>query len=169
MKYRHELTLKKLQKASQVKYKKTPIKIISGIKAAFLRSKNSDSSTSRKIHSRARFLSFYIWRVYFPMLPWNSFLDILNKVAEDNVIQSQIRGRDRIRDSSVHGGIFGIAISAIVASVAAAASKAAAAAATTAAVIGSSTAASTVASSIAGGVGGALAGAATEAIIKRNS
>ena len=168
MKYRQELTLKKLQKASQVKYEETPIKIISGIKATFLRSKNQNSSTSKKIHPRARFLSFYIWRIYFSMLPWNSFLDILNKVGEDSVIQSRIRGRDRIRNS-VHGGLFGIAISAIVASVAAAASKAAAAAATTAAVIGSSTAASTVASSIAGGVGGALAGAATEAIIKHNS
>ena len=168
MKYRQELTLKKLQEASQVKYKKAPINIISGIKATFLRSKIQDSSTSKKIHPRARFLSFYIWRLYFPMLPWNSFLDILNKVGKDSVIQSRIRGRDRIRNS-VHGGIFGIAISAIVASVAAVASKAAAAAATTAAVIGSSTAASTVASSIAGGVGGALAGAATEAIIKHNS
>ena len=168
MKYRQRLTLKKLEEAGQVKYKKTSIKIISGIKATFLRSKNQDSPTSKNIHPRARFLSFYIWRVYFPMLPWNSFLDILNKVGEDNVIQSRIHGRDRIR-KSVNGGIFGIAISAIVASVAAAASKAAAAAATTAAVIGSSTAASTVASSIVGGVGGALAGAATEAIIKHNS
>ena len=168
MKYRQELTLKKLQKAGQVKYKKTSIKTISGIKAIFSRSLNWNSSTYKKIHPRAKFLSFYIWRVYFPMLPWNSFLDILNKVGEDSVIQSRIRGRDRIQNS-VHGGLFGIAISAIVASVAAAASKAAAAAATTAAVIGSSTAASTVASSIAGGVGGALAGAATEAIIKHNS
>ena len=103
------------------------------------------------------------------MLPWNSFLDILDKVGGDSVIQSRIRGRGDKIQNSIHGGLFGIAISAIVASVAAAASKAAAAAATTAAVIGSSTAASTVSSSIAGGVGVALAGAATEAIIKHNS
>ena len=168
MKHRRGLTLKKLQEAGQVKYKKTPVKIISGIKTLFLRSKKQDFLTFKKIHPRARFLCFYIWRAYFRMLSWDSFADILNKVGEDSVIQSRIRVDNKIR-RSVHGGIFGIAISAIVASIAAAASKAATVAATTAAVIGSSTAASAVASSIAGGVGGALAGAATEAIIKHSS
>lgn len=167
MKNQRELTLKKLEEAGQVKYKKTSVKTISAIKALFLRRTKQDFATFKKIHPRTRFLCFYIWRAYFQMLSWHSFVEILNEVGEeDNIIKSRIRVGSKGRHS-VHGGLFGIAISAIVASVAAAASKAAAVAATTAAVIGTSTAAKAVASSIAGGIGGALAGVATEAIVKK--
>lgn len=166
MKQTQRLSLKTLRRAGQVRYKKISLKTISEIKTLFLKHLKKDSPTLRNIPPRARFLYFYIWRVYFHMLSWPSFADILNEL-NNNITPSHVDKVNRI-DQSVYGGIFGITISAIVAGVAAAASKAATVAATTAAVVGSSTAASTIVSSVAGGVGGALAGAATEAIIKNS-
>ena len=165
MKRSRELTLKKLREAARVNYKTVPVRTINEIKRLFLKSIKRDSLTFIKIPVHKRFLFFYIWHVYFRMLSWDSFVDILNELCDDSILQSYIKKEDRIT-RSVHGGIFGITISAIVAGIAAAASKAAVTATTAAAVIGSSTAASTIASSVAGGVGGALAGAVTEAIIK---
>ena len=156
-----KLTLKRLESAGRVSYKRKPVFIVNQVKKLFI--KHQNNRILNKLPSKIRFQCFYIWYVYFRMLSWPSFVDILNN---SDIVHSVTKENRKKQDTSITGGLFGIAISGIVAGIAAAASKAAAATAATATIIGSSTAASTIATSLASGVGTALAAAATDAIIK---
>ena len=166
-----ELTLGQLKDAGKVTFRRVPSTTINSAKKLFLKLNHKNSSVLRRVSVDTRFQYFYVWYVYFRMLSWHSFLNILNVsgVLKSFEVKRKLNKEKKLskkKTTLIHGGLFGIAISAIVAGIAAAASKAATVTAATAAIIGSSSAASTIATSVAGGIGGALAGAATEAIIK---
>lgn len=159
------LSLNRLKKAGLVRYKKVSLNNVQNIKRIFSRVSRSDIRFFEDVPSSERFIYFYVWYVYFKILPWKSFVRILNTLKQDRLLELHrvTRNEKRYQDI-VFGGVVGL-ISGLVALVAGFAAKASATVATTAAIVGTSTAASTVASSALGGVAGALAVAGTEALI----